>query len=115
MDFADKFSMNTDRIRRVREYLEHPRIIDVQNHRSSLTDSTFPPCLLLLPVTSSFELRHICSIGYNSVFVATWNVGGKSPPSNMNLDDWLHASPAADIYVLGYALVSHYVALIFLI
>ncbi|KAK6913970.1 hypothetical protein RJ641_021291 [Dillenia turbinata] len=37
-----------------------------------------------------------------SIFVATWNVGGKSPPSNMNLDDWLHVSPLADIYVLGF-------------
>ncbi|RRT59859.1 hypothetical protein B296_00025894 [Ensete ventricosum] len=36
------------------------------------------------------------------IFAATWNVGGKSPPSNLNLDDWLHTSPAADIYVLGY-------------
>ncbi|CAO2838449.1 unnamed protein product [Amaranthus hypochondriacus] len=66
---TEKFNINSDRIRRGREYLEHPRIIDVQNH---------------------------------SVFVATWNVGGRSPPSNMNLDDWLHASPAADIYVLGF-------------
>ncbi|KNA03834.1 hypothetical protein SOVF_205350 [Spinacia oleracea] len=66
---TEKFNINSDRIRHGGEYLEHPRIIDVQNH---------------------------------SVFVATWNVGGKSPPSNMNLDDWLHASPAADIYVLGF-------------
>ncbi|KAL9237640.1 hypothetical protein vseg_012165 [Gypsophila vaccaria] len=66
---TEKFSINTDGLRRGGEYLEHPRIIDVQNH---------------------------------SVFVATWNVAGKSPPSNMNLDDWLHASPAADIYVLGF-------------
>ncbi|KAG6478811.1 hypothetical protein ZIOFF_062255 [Zingiber officinale] len=36
------------------------------------------------------------------IFVATWNVGGKSPPSNLNLDDWLHSSPAADVYVLGF-------------
>ncbi|KAH9617066.1 hypothetical protein KSS87_004452, partial [Heliosperma pusillum] len=35
-------------------------------------------------------------------FGATWNVGGKCPPSNMSLDDWLHASPATDIYVLGF-------------
>ncbi|RWW00042.1 hypothetical protein GW17_00037023 [Ensete ventricosum] len=39
------------------------------------------------------------------IFAATWNVGGKSPPSNLNLDDWLHTSPAADIYVLGYEIV----------
>lgn len=37
--------------------------------------------------------------------MATWNVAGRSPPSNLNLDDWLLASPPADIYVLGYDLV----------
>ncbi|KAJ8494127.1 hypothetical protein OPV22_015848 [Ensete ventricosum] len=36
------------------------------------------------------------------IFVATWNVGGNSPSGSLNLDDWLHASPAADIYVLGF-------------
>ncbi|KAF6162597.1 hypothetical protein GIB67_025931, partial [Kingdonia uniflora] len=35
------------------------------------------------------------------IFVATWNVGGKSPSSYLNLDDWLYSSPRADIYVLG--------------
>lgn len=34
--------------------------------------------------------------------MATWNVAGKSPPSYLNLEDWLHTSPPADIYVLGY-------------
>lgn len=36
------------------------------------------------------------------IFVATWNVGGKSPPSYLSLEDWLHTSPPADIYVLGF-------------
>lgn len=36
------------------------------------------------------------------VFVATWNVAGKSPTSSLNLEDWLHTSPPADIYVLGF-------------
>lgn len=31
-------------------------------------------------------------------------MGGKSPSSNLNLDDWLHSAPRADIYVLGYEL-----------
>jgi len=35
------------------------------------------------------------------IFVATWNVAGKSPPSYLSLEDWLHISPPADIYVLG--------------
>jgi hypothetical protein len=49
-------------------------------------------------LSSSFHL------GYR-LFVATWNVAGKSPPSNLNLEDWLHTSPPADIYVLGYSLL----------
>ncbi|XP_022857269.1 type IV inositol polyphosphate 5-phosphatase 7-like isoform X3 [Olea europaea var. sylvestris] len=44
----------------------------------------------------------IINVQNYSLFVSTWNVGGKSPPSNMNLDDWLHSSPPADIYVLGF-------------
>ncbi|KAL1197619.1 Type I inositol polyphosphate 5-phosphatase 4 [Cardamine amara subsp. amara] len=36
------------------------------------------------------------------VFTATWNVAGKSPPTNLNLEDWLHTSPPSDIYVLGF-------------
>ncbi|GMH19996.1 hypothetical protein Nepgr_021837 [Nepenthes gracilis] len=48
------------------------------------------------------DQRRIVDVHNYSIFVATWNVGGKSPISNMNLDDWLHASPPADIYVLGF-------------
>nr|XP_043619904.1 type IV inositol polyphosphate 5-phosphatase 6-like [Erigeron canadensis] len=44
----------------------------------------------------------IINVHNYSIFAATWNVGGKSPSSNMNLDDWLHAAPPADIYVLGF-------------
>ncbi|KAM7256993.1 hypothetical protein ACFE04_012734 [Oxalis oulophora] len=36
------------------------------------------------------------------IFVATWNVAGKSPPNYLTLEDWLHTSPPADIYVLGF-------------
>ncbi|KAG8370735.1 hypothetical protein BUALT_Bualt13G0014200 [Buddleja alternifolia] len=36
------------------------------------------------------------------IFVATWNVGGKSPSSSLKLEEWLHTSPPADIYVLGF-------------
>ena len=36
------------------------------------------------------------------IFASTWNVGGKSPTRGLDLDDWLHSSPPADIYVLGY-------------
>ncbi|CAN1258581.1 Type I inositol polyphosphate 5-phosphatase 10 [Linum perenne] len=36
------------------------------------------------------------------IFVATWNVGGKSPHSGLNLDDVLQVHNQADIYVLGF-------------
>ncbi|XP_044461717.1 type I inositol polyphosphate 5-phosphatase 10-like [Mangifera indica] len=36
------------------------------------------------------------------VFVATWNVGGKSPHSGLNLADFLQANNQSDIYVLGF-------------
>ncbi|XP_052191584.1 type IV inositol polyphosphate 5-phosphatase 7-like [Diospyros lotus] len=50
------------------------------------------------------DLDHpqIINVQNYSTFVATWNVGGKSPTSNLNLDDFLHSSPPADIYVLGF-------------
>ncbi|KAL9676830.1 hypothetical protein QQ045_005050 [Rhodiola kirilowii] len=37
-----------------------------------------------------------------SVFVATWNVAGKSPHSGLNLDDFLQVHNQSDIYVLGF-------------
>ncbi|XP_052206404.1 type IV inositol polyphosphate 5-phosphatase 7-like [Diospyros lotus] len=50
------------------------------------------------------DLNHpqIINVHNYSMFVATWNVGGKSPESNLNLDNFLHSSPPADIYVLGF-------------
>ncbi|KAJ8899453.1 hypothetical protein K2173_018427 [Erythroxylum novogranatense] len=36
------------------------------------------------------------------IFVATWNVAGRSPPNYLSLEDWLHTSPPADVYVLGF-------------
>ncbi|XP_020220348.1 type IV inositol polyphosphate 5-phosphatase 3 isoform X2 [Cajanus cajan] len=35
------------------------------------------------------------------VCVGTWNVGGKLPPDDLDIDDWLGISEPADIYVLG--------------
>ncbi|CAL5214452.1 unnamed protein product [Lathyrus oleraceus] len=36
------------------------------------------------------------------VFVATWNVGGKSPSYDLNLQDFLLVEGSADIYILGF-------------
>ncbi|KAL0458173.1 UNVERIFIED_CONTAM: Type IV inositol polyphosphate 5-phosphatase 7 [Sesamum latifolium] len=51
-----------------------------------------------------FELdaSQITDVHNYRIFVATWNVAGKSPPSFLNLEEWLHTSPPADLYVLGF-------------
>ncbi|KAF3330646.1 type I inositol 1,4,5-trisphosphate 5-phosphatase CVP2 [Carex littledalei] len=36
------------------------------------------------------------------VFVATWNVGGKTPTMDLNLNDFLPENDHSDIYVLGF-------------
>ncbi|XAR57267.1 Inositol-polyphosphate 5-phosphatase [Bertholletia excelsa] len=53
---------------------------------------------------SRVDLEHpqIINVQNYSMFVGTWNVGGKSPSANLNLDDFLHSSPPTDIYVLGF-------------
>ncbi|KAK3001567.1 hypothetical protein RJ639_021237 [Escallonia herrerae] len=35
------------------------------------------------------------------VSVGTWNVGGKLPPDDLDIEDWLDISKPADIYVIG--------------
>ncbi|XP_065046573.1 type IV inositol polyphosphate 5-phosphatase 7-like isoform X2 [Musa acuminata AAA Group] len=51
---------------------------------------------------SDVDLAQATDVHDYRIFVSTWNVGGKSPPKNLNLEEWLHASPPADIYVLGF-------------
>ncbi|XP_058778446.1 type IV inositol polyphosphate 5-phosphatase 7-like [Vicia villosa] len=82
--------------------------------RSSLSERE--PCTIKKSKTEKFSrssdhvrrarmnLDHprIIDVHNYSVFVATWNVAGRSPPSNLSINDWLQASPPADIYVLGF-------------
>ncbi|XP_060962851.1 type IV inositol polyphosphate 5-phosphatase 3 isoform X1 [Cannabis sativa] len=35
------------------------------------------------------------------ICVATWNVGGKLPPEDLDIDEWIGITDPADIYVLG--------------
>lgn len=88
-----------ERVRQSRIDLDHPRVIDVQNYRYifALKFSYDMFCCFWDVVLIGFLLWF-----EGSIFVTTWNVAGKSPPSNLNLDDLLHAAPPADIYVLGY-------------
>ncbi|XP_062085557.1 type I inositol polyphosphate 5-phosphatase 4-like [Humulus lupulus] len=81
------------------------------------TYSEREPCTIKKSKTERFSKRHsdrvrrgkidldssqVTDVHNYRVFVATWNVAGKSPPSNLCLEDWLHTSPPADIYVLGF-------------
>lgn len=36
------------------------------------------------------------------IFVGTWNVGGRVPPSDLDIHEWLAMEEPADIYVLGF-------------
>ncbi|CAN1270980.1 Type I inositol polyphosphate 5-phosphatase 4 [Linum perenne] len=51
---------------------------------------------------TDYDAAQVTEVNNYRVFVATWNVAGKSPPSYLSLEDWLHTSPPADIYVLGF-------------
>ncbi|KAJ0469501.1 putative inositol-polyphosphate 5-phosphatase [Helianthus annuus] len=55
----------------------------------SFMSSEIDPCIL------TDELR---------IFVATWNVAGRSPVGSLavDLDEWLNVKESADIYVLGF-------------
>ncbi|PON52686.1 Deoxyribonuclease I [Parasponia andersonii] len=35
------------------------------------------------------------------ICIGTWNVGGKLPPDDLDIDEWLDTNDPADIYVLG--------------
>ena len=50
-----------------------------------------------------YKHHFVVDLHHNRMFVATWNVGGKSPHEGLTLGDWLRTSTPADIYVLGYA------------
>lgn len=65
-----------------------------ETHSDSTFESVFNRGLCL-----SMPRQHVQSF---RVFVATWNVGGKSPHSNFNLDDFLQVHDQSDIYVLGF-------------
>ncbi|XVF61669.1 hypothetical protein PTKIN_Ptkin08bG0149000 [Pterospermum kingtungense] len=53
---------------------------------------------------SNFEcsMASVTEIRDFRVFVATWNVGGKTPTGDMNLEDFLLMEGSADIYVCGF-------------
>jgi hypothetical protein len=44
---------------------------------------------------------HYSLLLLNRIFVSTWNVGGKAPTAELNMDDFVPPDDNSDIYVLG--------------
>ncbi|XP_050214637.1 type IV inositol polyphosphate 5-phosphatase 3 isoform X2 [Mercurialis annua] len=45
--------------------------------------------------------KHYISTKEFRICVGTWNVGGKLPPDDLDIDDWIDINDPADIYVFG--------------
>lgn len=56
----------------------------------------------ILQHSFEFDSPQANDVNNYRIFVATWNVAGKSPPNHLSLDDWLPSSTPADVYVLGF-------------
>ncbi|KAF6146364.1 hypothetical protein GIB67_020458, partial [Kingdonia uniflora] len=52
--------------------------------------------------TKELRLRFCPNFSTHRVCAGTWNVGGKLPPDDLNIEDWLNLDEPADIYVLGF-------------
>ncbi|KAI3676417.1 hypothetical protein L1987_86024 [Smallanthus sonchifolius] len=48
------------------------------------------------------DAAQVTDVNNYRIFVATWNVAGKSPSGGLNLENWLYTWPPANIYVLGF-------------
>ena len=48
----------------------------------------------------------------NRICVGTWNVGGREPPTQLELGGWLRTNNPADIYVVGYDTLSLFILLL---
>ncbi|XP_043697665.1 type I inositol polyphosphate 5-phosphatase 5-like [Telopea speciosissima] len=55
-------------------------------------------------ILSNFDGRMspVAEVHECRIFVATWNVGGRSPHNGLNLEDFLQVEGSSDIYVLGF-------------
>lgn len=44
----------------------------------------------------------LCGFYVDRICAGTWNVGGRVPPADLDINGWLDTLEPADIYVLGY-------------
>lgn len=102
---------SSDRVRRGKIDHEASQVTDVNNYKYAAYALVLFSWTIYIIETAVLSPSFYFSRGHR-IFVATWNVAGKSPPSYLNLEDWLQTSPPADIYVLGYAqLIKNFVFL----
>ncbi|KAK7855660.1 type iv inositol polyphosphate 5-phosphatase 3 [Quercus suber] len=75
-----------------------------QQQQQHDTDNSNPqdafPSLRRRRKSETFRAQYINSEELR-ICVGTWNVGGKLPPDNLDIDDWLDVDEPADIYVIG--------------
>lgn len=68
------------------------------------TDTFYDPegsvPLLRRQKSETFRAQYINKKEFR-ICVATWNVGGRVPPDDLDIDEWLNISKPSDIYVLG--------------
>ncbi|XVF39014.1 hypothetical protein PTKIN_Ptkin01aG0001800 [Pterospermum kingtungense] len=86
-EFFECSSGRESRFRRYREERPQPDLNDGLPRSRRRKSETFRAQYI-----NTKEIR-IC--------VGTWNVGGKVPPDDLDIDDWIHINEPADIYVIG--------------
>ncbi|KDO68669.1 hypothetical protein CISIN_1g039092mg, partial [Citrus sinensis] len=100
-DYEERSSRrSSDRVRRGKIDHEASQVTDVNNYKYAAYALVLFSWTIYIIETAVLSPSFYFSRGHR-IFVATWNVAGKSPPSYLNLEDWLQTSPPADIYVLG--------------
>ncbi|KAE8735050.1 Type I inositol 1,4,5-trisphosphate 5-phosphatase 1 [Hibiscus syriacus] len=67
---------------------------------SSGSEENIPRFRRRRPKSETFRAQYIDSKDIR-IGVGTWNVGGKAPPDDLDIDDWIDMNDPADIYVFG--------------
>ena len=57
--------------------------------------------LFIVPTNIKKMMGYLYLIMVGRVTVGTWNVGGRIPLEDLEIDEWLHMKEPADMYVLG--------------
>ncbi|KAE9621089.1 putative inositol-polyphosphate 5-phosphatase [Lupinus albus] len=75
------------------------QFMDNRGNEAPLESNEFLP-RLRRQMSSTYRSQYINSKELK-ICVGTWNVGGKLPPDDLDIDNWLGVNEPADIYVLG--------------